>query len=246
MIRNRLPGSHSMRSIRPRSRTVVPAAAISSGSSVESGGSSLPAHVPPNATSNSRCGNVPGSAISFSSHRARSSTISVRSRFHVIGAPARPAASTSSRTRSAIARSCAWSVGAFARAEVVGCVSGEELLENVVDHVASGERVELDDRLGLVEWPRAQEPVEEEAVGARRVRLEHGRAEGRRLVEPSADRRDRVRVLEYPVECGELACGPPCAPVLVGSAGDRGELVEESRPEPLVELDQSRCRAPAR
>ena len=64
-----LAGLPFERSILPRSRTVVPAAVISSGSSVESGASSLPPHVPPNATSNSRWGNVPGSEISRSSQR---------------------------------------------------------------------------------------------------------------------------------------------------------------------------------
>ena len=244
MIRNRSPGSHSRRSIRPRSRTVVPALR------------SRAAH-------RSRAGARP---CRPTSRRTRPRTPAPGTRQ---GPRSRCRASARGRRRSRCARAPrdrgageARSLDLFEdalgdraelcverrrvpRAEVVGCVSGEELLENIVDHGAARERVELDDRLGLVERLHAQEPLEEEAVGARRVRLEHGRAEGRRLVEPGADRRDRVRVLEDAVERGELARGPACAPVLVGSPATGASSWSSAVPS-AWSSSSMRCRAPAR
>ena len=111
--------------------------------------------------------------------------------------------------------------------QVFRSVLAEEALEDRVDRLASCERVELDNLLGVLDRLHSQEPLQEEAVGAGRVGLEDGRAERGARGEPRCDRFDRFGVGEDAVERSQPALAPARASQCVGAERRRGEAVEQ-------------------
>ena len=210
---------------------------IVSGSSREYGLSSRPCQRPPNATSKPRSGNAPGSAISASSQRTRSSTISVRDRAQSIGAPPRPRAAIVVELGVGDLSETLLELVARLAEEVVRGVLGEEALEDRVDRRAARERAELDDRLRILDRLDPKQPAQEEAVRACRVRLEDARPERRALGEPGLDRGDRLAVGEHAVERGQRSLAPASPTKRLGAERRRRDPVEDRRSESLVVLE---------
>ena len=115
--------------------------------------------------------------------------------------------------------------------QVVRRVLPQEALEDRMDSRAAGERAELDDLFGIFNRLDAEQPVEEEAVGALCVVLEDARAERSALGEPCLERRNRLVVGERAIKGSERSLSPASPAERLGAKGCGGDPVQHGRAE---------------